>query len=133
MIGLLEILQWIIDYSVIPGNERTSWQSSQRSHYHCHQPCLPCLSPLSLSVSFSSSIQVIYDKFATTNQHTAASSMFINTKKLPEISNRSTTEKMMYFHLPIIIFTYLTQLKTQFVCHVSSMKKTLLTSFANVL
>ena len=36
-------------------------------------------------------------------------------------------------HLSTVIFIYLTQLKTQFVCHAVWMNKSLLTGFVNVL
>ena len=40
---------------------------------------------------------------------------------------------LVIIHLSIIIFIDLTQLKTQLVCHATSMNKTLITGFANVL
>ena len=72
----------------------------------------------------------------------SASHKFTNMKRLLETPNRSSTEKMTYcfvdydpatIHLSIIIFIHLTQLKIQFVCHATSMKKILITVFGNVL
>ena len=80
-------------------------------------------------------------QFATIHQHTNASRNFIKTESLLEISNKSRTEEMTYcllyynpliFYLSIITFINMNQLKIQFVCHATSMNKTLITSFENV-